>query len=82
MEARAPIRELTVVGGEQESRLLHFPLVHAEAPEREKLDVGVDVALVEFFLSLVRVDVRVPGRPRSDDKLKGQGRVRSEDRIT
>jgi hypothetical protein len=35
--------------------------VHAEAPEREELDVGVDVALVEFFLSLMRVDVRVPG---------------------
>ncbi len=74
VDARAPIRELAVVRGEQESRLLHFPLVHAEAPEREELDVGVNVALVEFFLSLVRVDVRVPGRPRSDDELEGRGK--------
>jgi hypothetical protein len=81
VEARAPIRDLAIVCGEQELRHPYFPLMHTKAPEREKLDVGVDVALVEFFLSLVREDVRVPDRPRDNDELKGRGRVRGKDRI-
>ncbi len=59
----------------------HLSLVHAKAPEREKLDVGVDVALVEFLLSVVRVDVRLPGRPCGNDERKGGEGVRCEDRI-
>ncbi len=81
MEARAPVRELAVVGGEQEPRLGHISLVHAKAPEREELDVSVNVALVEFLLSVVRVDERLPGRPSGEDERKGGEGVRCKDRI-
>ena len=80
-EARAPIRELAVVGGEREPRLRYLSLVHAEAPEGEEVDVGIDVALVKTHLSLVRVDVRVPDQPRGNDELEGRGGVRGEDRV-
>ena len=53
--------------------------MHAKAPEREEFDMGVDGARVEFFLTLVRVDVRVPGQPCRDYELEGGGRVRNED---
>jgi hypothetical protein len=66
VEAHAPVRELAIIGGKQEPCLGHLSLVHAKAPEREELDVGVDVALVKFLLSVVRVDVRLHERPRSD----------------
>ncbi len=71
MEARAPVRELAVVGGDRKPRLGHISLVHAKAPEREELNVGINVALVKFLLSFVRVDVRLPGRPSGEDERKG-----------
>jgi hypothetical protein len=55
--------------------------VHAEAPEGEEVIVGIDIALVKTLLSLMRVDVRVPGRPWGNNKLKGRGGVRGEDRV-
>ncbi len=81
MEARAPVRELAVVGGKQEPCLGHISLVHAKAPGREELDVGVNVALVKFLLSVVRLDVRLPGRPSGEDEQKGGEGVRCKDRI-
>ncbi len=56
-------------------------LVHTKAPEREKLDVGIDIALIKFLLSVVRVDVRLPGRPCGKDEREGVGGVRGEDRV-
>jgi hypothetical protein len=81
VEVRAPVRELAVVGGEREPRLGHISLVHPKAPEREELNVGVNVALVVFLLSVVRVDVRLPGRPSGKDERKGGEGVRCEDCI-
>ncbi len=81
MEAHAPVRELAVIGGEQEPRLGHNSLVHAKAPEREELNVGVNVALVEFLLSVVRVDVSLPGRPSGKDERKGGEGVQCKDCI-
>ncbi len=81
VEACAPVRELAVVGGEREPRLGHISLVHAKAPEREELDMSVNIALVEFLLSVVHVDVSLPGRHSGEDERKGGEGVRCKDRI-
>ncbi len=81
MEARAPVHELAVVGGEQEPCHSHISLVHAKAPEREELDVVVNVALIEFLLSIVRVDVSLPGCPSGKDECKKGEGVQSKDRV-
>ncbi len=61
VEARTSVRELAVVRGEREPHLGHISLVHAKAPEREELDVGVNVALVETPLH--RAHGRAPPWP-------------------
>ena len=81
MEARAPTREFAVVGGEREPRLRYLSLVHAEAPEGEEVNMGIDVAFVKTLFSLVHVDMRVPGQPGGNDELEGQGGVPGKDRV-
>ncbi len=81
VEMGAPVRELAVVGGDQESRLVNLALVDSDAPEGKEINVGVDVALVKILFSLVLADVLLLSCPPDDDQRKGGEGVRCKNRI-
>jgi hypothetical protein len=81
VEMHAPVRELAVIGGDQESCLCDLALVGADAPKGKEVDVGGDVALVKILLSRVRTDVLLLSCPCGNNQRKGGEGVQCEDCI-
>jgi hypothetical protein len=81
VETGAPVCELAIVGGDQESRLVNLALVDSDAPEGKEINVGIDVALVKFLFSLMLADVLLLSCLHDDDQRKGGKGVQCKNRI-
>jgi hypothetical protein len=81
VETHAPVCELAVVGGNQESCLCVLALVDTDSPKGKEVDMGGDIALVKILLSRIRADVLLLSCPCGDDQRKGGEGVQCKDCI-
>ncbi len=81
VEAGAPLRKFSVVWDNGETSLLDLSLLDFNAPKGEKINVEVDVLLVETLVPTVLANIPLLSRSACKDEVKRGGRVCFEDCI-